>query len=371
MIRFEREGVVITDRREEGITIAGEVSARFGKRKGIVWPFRDLVVPNIPTPDLRFENLENLSLSSDRTHLLAVARDEDSLFLIRDDKVVLSGRFLGIEEIMSQSSDFSNVIFRTLDRELKHATRHLDREGNIQVILDDQDQIEYRRAPYFDWLLAVGRKDQTLTFVAVTLEGRVAKQFSVQGAGNLEQIGHDEVSKDLSSIAWKVEDLPQDENSQGIITDETKQAKTYSLYLNDQLINTRVLHHMFSEDLSQSLVVRLSEERGNVEIILDGKIVEISPLQPCADLYSGPIRANRALTWVAVGLTDGKQKWLYCITPKWSSLLKDHPFDREEIWEFEVDDDGVECTGVHNNVERTVRVQLDNQRNPQISEETP
>ena len=371
MMRYEREGVVITDRREEGITIAEEISRRFGEKKG-VWPFtfRNVDVPNIPTPDLRFESIERLLLSQDRAHLLVVARDGDNLFFVRDDEVVLSGDFPIIEEVMSQRSDFSNVIFRTVDQEGKADIRHLDKDGKIQVILDNQDQINIiDPATWAGWLLAVGRKDHTLTFAAAALYGPIAKQFSVQVAGNLEQIRYDRSFGGFSSIAWKVEDLPPDENSQGKIANGEKPPKTYSLYLNDQLINTRVLYHELSDDLSQSLVVRPSEEWGNVELILNGKIVENSPLVPCGDLYSGSIRVNSDLTWAAVGLTDGKQKWLYCITPKWHGLLSDHPFDKEEVWEFEVDDDGIEVTGQRNNVKRTVKVQLDHQGNPQVTEE--
>ncbi len=365
MMQVERDGVVITDRREEGITVAEEISARFGKKKG-VWPFtfRNVDVPNIPTPDLRFESIERLLLSQDRTHLLAVARDGDNLFFIRDEAVVLSGQFPIIEiieEVMSQDSDFSNVIFRTVDQEGKADIRHLNKEGEIKVILDDQDQINIlNHATMTDWLLAVGRKDQTLTFTAVASDGTVSKPFSVRGVGNLKQIGYVEASKDLSSIAWKVKDLPHDEDHQ---------VKTYSLYLNDQLINAEVLHHAFSRDFSQSLVVRPSEEWGNVEIILNGKIYANSPLALCGDLYSGPIRTNNDLTWAAVGLTDGKQKWLYCITPKWHGLLEEHPFDAQEVWVFDVNDHDIECRGKRNNVERTVWIQLDDQGNPQVTEE--
>lgn len=293
MIRRELEGVVITDRREEGITIAEEISARFGKKKG-VWPFttRSVDVPNIPTPDLRFAYIRSLSLSSDRTHLLAVAMDEHRAFFIRDEAVVLSGHFPVIEEVMSEDPNFSNVIFRTVDQEGKAAIHHLDKEGEIKAILDDQDQINIiDHATWTGWLIAIGRKDQPLTFVATSLDGTIANQFSVQGAGNLEQIRYDRSSGGFSSIAWIVEDTPPEENSQP--------PKTYALYLNDQLINTRVLYHEFSNDLTQSLVIRPSEEWGNVEIILNGKIYANSPLVPCGDLYSGPIRVSSDLAWAA------------------------------------------------------------------------
>jgi hypothetical protein len=362
MMQYEREGVIITDTRQEGVTIADEISARFGKKKG-AWPFRSLDVPNIPTPDLRFESIKYLVLSSDRTHLLAAARDGDILYFIRNDKVVFSGHFLSIIRVMDEVSDFSNIIFRTVDQNEKADLRHLNKDGNIQVILDDQDQINIINPTTWDsGLLAVGRKDQTLTFVSVTLDGSIAKQFSVQGAGNLEQIRYDSISKDFSSIVWISKDLPRDEDHQ---------VKTYSLYLNDKLIDTRVLYHEFSEDFSQSLVVRPSEEWGSVEIVLDGKIVENSPLRLCGDnRYSrSPIRASGDLTWAAVGLTDGTQKWLYCITPKWHGLLSDHAFDREQRWEFEVDEDGIECTGKRNGIKRTFRVQMDNQGKPQVTEE--
>ena len=210
---------------------------------------------------MRFESIRHSLLSQDRKHVLVWAKDEDDFYFIRDEAVVLSGHFSDIQVEMSQHSDFSNVIFRTVDQEGKDAIRHLNKEGEIKTILDDQDQINILNPATWDsWLLAVGRKDQTLNFVAAALDGTIANQFSVQGAGNIEQISYDRASKDFLSIAWRVEDLPPVENSQGKIANGAKPPETYSLYLNDQLINTRVLYHKFSKDFSQSLVVRPSEE---------------------------------------------------------------------------------------------------------------
>jgi len=35
MMQVERDGVIITDTRQEGVTVADEISARFGKEKGV------------------------------------------------------------------------------------------------------------------------------------------------------------------------------------------------------------------------------------------------------------------------------------------------------------------------------------------------
>lgn len=358
MMQYEREGVIITETREEGITLQDAIRERYGKKKG-VWPFRSVQAPEIPTPDLKFSSIDNVIISRDFEHVVATASDESQNFLVRDDKILLQGDFkIIIYESQPHGLDFSSLVaFTVSPQDGSWTLHHFDTDGNHKTVVEgmilshDVDR---------DKILCLTDSPDGQAFNLVHLDsGQILYRFNTKGVDplNTQFESYSQIIGAEPKIVWR---------------EKNNDVKPkYSLYLNSQLLATNVIAHEFEHEFSSYLLIRESETEGQIDVISNGDLLDslLFQLQPCGDIYGGPIEADKTITWAAIGLTDGSHKWLFCITPKWHALLNDHPFDKDAIWVFDVTNEGIECTGKRNGIERTIKITLDNNGDPQVSEE--
>ncbi len=362
MMSYEHEGIVITETREEGVTIQDEIRAKYGRKVGI-WPLKSIQTPDIPTPDLRFECVASVYLSEDEQHVVATAYDQEEWYLVKDDKVLL--RASGPITLKADDFDkFLSYLFATTITDQGRALHYFNQDGNNSVILKNQDRIIPHKLG--DKHIYVSNSQDGQTFVLVDPHGgAILHRFDIQDV-DIENIRFESslltVIWDEPVIVWK--EYPERDSS------KTLSETPYNLFVNHELVAQRVLAHEFNDEFSDYLLIRESEEEGQIDIMRKGNLLDRLALKPNGDIYSGPLRANNNLSLAAIGFTDGTHKWLYCITPKWHGLLKDHPFDKDQTWEFDiVARDLIVCTGRRNGVERELTIELDTKGTPQISEE--
>lgn len=362
MMQHERGGVVITETRQQGVTLAEEITRRFGKRKG-VWPFRHTEVPKTPTSDLKFGDIGEILFSLDLQHFVATARDEDQAYLIRDDEVLLSGDFEQI--ILVETSDAHSRLFvKTQARNGSWSLIHFENSPQGVVLLQEQHSIQQQYSRGKLHLFTAGGED-ALTFAVIDLEyGYIANSFNAPGIKSNE-IRVNNFNSDLTQIAWELHDQTEKADQ----AQETEY-QTYTLYLNERERAAKTIDHRFSDDFSTLLVLR--EDFGkDLEIRFEKDTVAslrvlFSGLRPSGFFYHGII-GNSDLSWAAVALENDSGKYVYYITPGGHGQIG--PFDSDKAIEMKAGDERIEGTVYRNGVGINIIIQLsDDGKSPAVKE---
>lgn len=363
MMQVEREGVVITETRQQGVTLAEEITRRFGTRNG-VWPFRHTKVPKTPTPDLKFERIGEIRFSLDLQHFVATAQDEDQTYLIRDDEVLLSGDFERIS-LPEVSDAYSRLLVRTQARNGLWSLIHFGNSPQGEVLIQEQYSIQYELSRRKLRLFTAEGED-ALTFAVIDLEsGQIANSFNAPRIKSNE-FRIDQINSDLTQIVWRQHDQTEKADQ----APETEY-QTYTLYLNERKRAAKTIDHRFSDDFSTLLVLREDSEK-DLEIRLEkdtGASLQVlfSGLRPGGFFHYGFI-GNSDLSWAAVALeNDSGGKYVYYITPGGHGQIG--PFDSDRAIDMKAGDERIEGTVYRNGVKRNIIIQLsDDGESPAVEE---
>src|SRR3989344_719473 len=112
MIEIRKDGIVITDIRRSGHSPADALIEAWGKlhppKRRLLFK-KSLPLPEIATPDLRFDAISYPQISPDQDHFICVGYDEQQGYLLRDDQILY--RAPKRIKPVATNGDFSKVAF--------------------------------------------------------------------------------------------------------------------------------------------------------------------------------------------------------------------------------------------------------------------
>lgn len=161
MMDPELSGLVIKDLRVEGITLKEALrETKNFQRQGLSRLFRWFEGPKLPpTVNLHFQDFPFISVSPDKSRVLAVGQDKDRQCLIRDDQLLLND-YSGIF-VSDYTEDLSKLAVISTDLKGKKALHFIDERGEVKTLFEGMDEIEIIRS-----MIGAGR------FIIRTFESR-------------------------------------------------------------------------------------------------------------------------------------------------------------------------------------------------------
>lgn len=323
----------VVERRASGITLAQELDRRFPPPKVGIPLFKkpdEAQRLQIPTPDLFFASFEDVQISFDCQHVIAIGRDEDRLTLIMDEKVPLNGAYNQLK-VMQKSEDLNEAIVASQDNQGQWALHFVDEKGQVKPLLAEMDAISFE-----GWWKGNFLRDQNIYMASY--RNKVPTEATATGSAMGEfievnstvTVAYDSFGNLLNSIEVAQEiDLGDirllhttDDCQQiiwSVVTEKTdSHPETKRFYRNSALLVDNVKFIRFSQDLSQFIAVRVNAD-GASEICQNGQVIWTTRMDVAT------ILSNDDLSFAVAILRDENHYQLFYATPDGYQLTE--PFD--------------------------------------------
>lgn len=306
MIRYEREGVVITETRKEGLTLAQAITQRYQLPEIVTyqgrWPFQKKQVEPArlnfdlpPTPDLRFENFPYLAMDTNRKNVLAICTADNQSYLVRNDQILLQTTdHISLEDCLD---DFSGIVTRVKASDESYSIQHFDEAGDSKLIVAETNRVRLLR--YYDnskGLIYMFAKPTQTKFSFFSLEtGHEDYQFTVDKPLDFDRIFsvHDLQKDDAQnpSLIW---------NYRIETADPEKPPTDHDLYRNEELLASNVCssHYKVSSDHRNFIAVSLVQD-GKKQIVKNGQTLGEIPATEGIEI----VRANDDISTALVAVT--------------------------------------------------------------------
>lgn len=330
-------GLFVTESRLTGITVDEVLRSRVPdlfKPHGHLWWKKP--EPSLATSSLRFEGIAFCEISGDKKHVLAVAKDEDRQFLVRDEKILLAGNFSSLS-VEVATPEFSHLVVISENRQGRKSLESFD-SNNPDVDFyqktliegaDDLALVDYD----MPWPggLSIASTIGERTGLSIWDEKRnLLGDFTVPLVLDLNSVKLVAHKDDCSVVIWT-----------------GKLDGRECVFKNEELLASKASYYdvCFNADLSRVLL--MSEDEDEAEIILNGERLLQSQaiIKDCGvDMETG---------YAVASLIDGGEWRLFYLTPQTHGILDEH-FDN--ILRVRVYGGLIEAVVVRNVVKRKITI---------------
>ena len=401
MIQTERDGIVITDIRRSGLSPADALKEAWQKRhppqRRLLFK-KSLPLPEIATPDLRFDAISYPQISPDQDHFICVGYDEQQGYLLRDDQILYrapkpikpvatNGDFSkvaftsGIQddvslhiasgpdqvvtlaeleksrelEVLDAASNLERIIVRQEYLDGTQSVHFVNDLGQVKTAVERADEVgvlthysrDYEKGWYDRWILASTTSESGTRLNVVDGSGEGINQVLFGEVLPIKDIEVVKRSPDDMLILWKATSGEQTE-------------RIHHLFLNDQLLakspnRPRLVGS--NDDLSRILITVSYEKEST--IIFNGQTIE----QAQATIEGTSV--NDDVTFAALVLNYGHTRNLLYLTPKGCGKLSRLAY----VWAFGAEDNLIWAKVDRGGANRDISITVDtNQQTPKVTE---
>lgn len=177
---------------EQGVTLADYLKANFPAFQDRTYRhwFRKItpaIPPLPPTPDMHFDEIVSIQIHDGLSHVTAVAKADDKIYLLKDAHRVFEGEYVGL--FYRVSTDLSKFAVLSTDTVGKKALHLVGSEGKQRTVLSDKEKVELLDASgSLDTMLIEYEGDQRKTIALVDQFGETPSEFSGQDVRILMKI---------------------------------------------------------------------------------------------------------------------------------------------------------------------------------------